>query len=173
MDNRTRNIEIAVGEFVLVCISIAVVIFSVLLQKEHTFEPRINVSAVFENARGLRPGAPVWLSGIGVGSVQWVGFDDKNQVLVIMSLLNTAQQRVHQDAVARIVSMSLVGTDTMILLTTGSPTEPLIADGNREVAQKYDMIHPNADDTLTDHEQQQLDQQVPISISFFVWQIHH
>jgi len=26
---------------------------------------------------------------------------------------------------------------------------PLIADGNRDVAQKYDMIHPNADDTLT------------------------
>ena len=26
---------------------------------------------------------------------------------------------------------------------------PLIADGNRAVAQMYDMIHPNADDTLT------------------------
>lgn len=144
MDNRTKGIEIAVGLFVLVCLAVAVTMFSIMLQKENAFDPRITVSAVFENARGLRPGAPVWVSGISVGSVKWVGFDDGDRAKVIMSLLSTAQRRVHRNAVARIVPMSLVGADTMIMLAPGTSTVPLIADGDvlntEEMPDWYDFV---------------------------------
>jgi len=130
MDSKTRRIEIAVGLFVLVSLTVAVAGFFVLLREEHVFERRISVSAVFENARGLRAGAPVWLSGIGIGSVQKVMFEADNRAHVLMSIRRSAQPRIHRDAVARIVPISLVGSDTMVLLTSGSPSEPSISDGH-------------------------------------------
>ncbi len=130
MDSKMRRIEIAVGLFVLVTLAVAVAVFFVLLKEEHAFEPRISVSAVFENARGLRAGAPVWLSGIAIGSVQKVMFGADNRAHVQMSIRRSAQPRIYSDAMARIVPISLVGSDTMILLTSGTPSEPPISDGH-------------------------------------------
>ncbi len=130
MDEHSRRIEIVVGIFVLVSIAAAVFVFFVLLQQQHAFEARITVSAVFENARGLRAGAPVWLSGIDVGSVQKVEFTADNRAHVAMAIRRSAQPRVHNDAVATIVPMSLVGTDTKVIITSGSPSKPTISDGD-------------------------------------------
>jgi len=156
MDDRTRRVEIAVGIFTLVSIGVAVLVFFVMLGEEHAFEERITVSAVFKNARGLRSGAPVWLAGIDVGSVQEVGFDEANRARVVISLRRSAQHRISRDAVARIVPISIVGNDTMVLLSPGTPTEPAIGDGDTISTQEapdwndfVTMISPGLDNLST------------------------
>jgi len=130
MDDKMRRIEIVVGIFTLATVAAAVFVFFVLLEEEHAFEERFTVSAVFNNARGLRAGAPVWLAGISVGSVQEVEFDPDNRARVLVSLRRSAQPRIHCDAVARIVPISIVGNDVMLLLTAGSSAEPPITEGD-------------------------------------------
>jgi phospholipid/cholesterol/gamma-HCH transport system substrate-binding protein len=80
----------------------------------------------FQHINGLRPGAPVYLSGVKIGavsSVQFPGDRRANYVIVRASIDDNALARVRTDSVAKIESLGLLG-DKFLLLTIGSPDAP-------------------------------------------------
>lgn len=125
-----RRVELTVGLLTLVALILVGVGSLLLLQEKRVFEDRFRVLANFDNARGLRPGAPIWLSGIEVGSVQSVVFNAANQAEVSMSIRTSVRQRIHKDAAAKIANISLVGSDTMVALTAGTTSAPIIELGD-------------------------------------------
>jgi phospholipid/cholesterol/gamma-HCH transport system substrate-binding protein len=87
--------------------------------------------AHFARVNGLQTGAPVYLSGVNIGTVAAIHFPKDpraNYVVVYLSVRDDAMPRVREDSVAKIESMGLLG-DKFLLLTSGSPTAPSIQSG--------------------------------------------
>jgi phospholipid/cholesterol/gamma-HCH transport system substrate-binding protein len=84
--------------------------------------------ARFQRVNGLQIGAPVYLSGVNIGSVASIQFPDDrraNYVVVRLKIEANAVQRVRTDSVAKIESLGLLG-DKFLLLTAGSPDAPSV-----------------------------------------------
>jgi phospholipid/cholesterol/gamma-HCH transport system substrate-binding protein len=80
------------------------------------------LQARFQRVNGLQTGAPVYLSGVNIGSVASIRFPDDrraNYVVVRLRIEANAVQRVRTDSVAKIESLGLLG-DKFLLLTAGS-----------------------------------------------------
>ncbi len=82
----------------------------------------------FQRVNGLQTGAPVYLSGVNIGSVASIRFPDDrraNYVVVRLRIEANAVARVRTDSVAKIESLGLLG-DKFLLLTAGSPDAPSV-----------------------------------------------
>jgi phospholipid/cholesterol/gamma-HCH transport system substrate-binding protein len=82
----------------------------------------------FKRINGLQTGAPVYLSGVNIGSVTSIEFpaDPRaNYVVVRIRIAENALSRVRTDSVAKIESLGLLG-DKFLLLTSGSPEAPSV-----------------------------------------------
>lgn len=80
----------------------------------------------FQHINGLRAGAPVYLSGVDIGSVSSIQFPSDrraNYVVVQASIEGNALARVRTDSVAKIESLGLLG-DKFLLITAGSSDAP-------------------------------------------------
>src|SRR5512146_1219905 len=71
-DERRR--EVLVGVFVLAAISAAMVMIVMVGSEQRIFERRFRLRAVFGTVSGLRIGAPVFVAGVNVGSVDRIKF---------------------------------------------------------------------------------------------------
>ena len=150
---RTRRIETAVGLFTVIGMVLLVSIFFVLLGKEHAFEGRFRLVAIFDNVSGLKPGAAVQLAGIDVGSVGTVQFNERNKAQVALEIRETFRRRIYQDAMASIATMGLLG-DKIVILTSGTPQAGEVKDGAIISTEKYveiadvmDEIGPTLENT--------------------------
>ncbi|HVA40490.1 MAG TPA: MlaD family protein [Candidatus Binataceae bacterium] len=86
------------------------------------------LKARFQRVNGLQVGAPVYLSGVNIGSVASIQFPEDrraNYVVVRLKIEANAVQRVRTDSVAKIESLGLLG-DKFLLLTAGSPDAPSV-----------------------------------------------
>ncbi|HTQ23336.1 MAG TPA: MlaD family protein [Candidatus Binataceae bacterium] len=82
----------------------------------------------FQRVNGLQVGAPVYLSGVNIGSVASIQFPPDrraNYVVVRMRIEANAVARVRMDSVAKIESLGLLG-DKFLLLTAGSANAPSV-----------------------------------------------
>ncbi len=82
--------------------------------------------ARFRRVNGLQVGAPVYLSGVNIGSVSSIQFPQDpraNYVVVRLRVETNAAERVRADSVAKIESLGLLG-DKFLLLTAGSESAP-------------------------------------------------
>ncbi len=95
---------------------------------EKIFSPKMDLKIQFQDVRGLRKGAPVWLFGTEVGSVREIQLDRTLGTVVTVSLKKSAQGFIKKDAQASIMTMGLLG-DKYIELTTGSPKSESIEKG--------------------------------------------
>ncbi|HEX9164741.1 MAG TPA: MlaD family protein, partial [Gemmatimonadales bacterium] len=80
------------------------------------------VQVQFDNVGNLKVGNPVKVSGVTLGSVEEIRFEDVGKVLVGLRLDPRIQPKT--DAKARIVAIGLVG-DLMIAFDPGVAAEPL------------------------------------------------
>lgn len=133
---RTRRIETAVGLFAVIGMFLLLSTFFVLLSKEHAFEGRFRLTAIFDNVSGLKPGAAVQLAGIDVGSVGSVQFNERNKAEVALEIRETFRRRIYQDAMASIATMGLLG-DKIIILTSGTPQAEEVKDGAIISTERY------------------------------------
>ena len=86
------------------------------------------LTARFQRVNGLQIGAPVFLSGVNIGSVAWIQFPGDrraNYVVVRLRIEANAVPRVRTDSVAKIESLGLLG-DKFLLLTAGTPEAPSV-----------------------------------------------
>lgn len=92
---------------------------------EKIFLPKIELKVQFQDVRGLRKGAPVWIYGTEVGSVKDIHLDPVHGTIVTVSVDKKVQGFIKKDARASILTMGLLG-DKYIELSTGSPqAEPI------------------------------------------------
>ncbi len=77
-----RSTELRVGIFVTVALIVGFFVVFALGSRSSMFESRNHYTATFSTASGLRPGSPVRMSGIDVGTVETVTFraDGRAQV---------------------------------------------------------------------------------------------
>ncbi|MEJ2696176.1 MAG: MlaD family protein [Candidatus Sulfobium sp.] len=92
------------------------------------FSPTAQIKASINDVRGLRDGAPVWISGVEVGSVTNIALNREGGTVVTMSVRRSDLKFVRSDSVASVLTLGLLG-DKYIELSPGSPQSPLVHPG--------------------------------------------
>ncbi len=92
---------------------------------EGIFSPESEIKAAIHDVKGLRKGAPVWISGIEVGSVKSINLNPESGTTVTLSVNKSALKYIKKDSQASVLTMGLLG-DKYVEMTTGSPgSEPI------------------------------------------------
>ncbi|MBF0558884.1 MAG: MCE family protein [Nitrospirae bacterium] len=93
------------------------------------FSSKVIVRAQIKDVRGLRRGAPVWVSGIEIGAVKHISLNQQYGTLVTMSVVKSAMPYIKNDTYANVITQGLLG-DKFIELTGGSDEAGQIAPGS-------------------------------------------
>lgn len=122
---RTRSLawaELKIGLISVFALVIAATLIFMLSGEAGFFWQRYTLKAQFTNVAGLKPGAPVRVAGVEVGSVTGVIFAGA-KVEVVMELSKAMQPRVTTESVAAIGSVSVLGEGAVDITasTTGQP----------------------------------------------------
>ncbi len=124
-----KSLDVWVGLFIV--IGAAALLFLALKagnMSSLNFGPTYTVTARFDNIGGLKPRAPVKSSGVVVGRVESIGFDDKSfQAQVTMQL--EAGYKFPKDSSAKILTSGLLG-EQYIGIEPGGDTN-VLASGDR------------------------------------------
>lgn len=113
----------------VITISIIVLVLVVFFAGglEELFVPRAEIKAVIKDVKGLRKGAPVWVSGIEVGYVKKIRLDPQQGTIVYLSIRKSALASLREDTSASVMTMGLLG-DKFIELSPGtSEAKPINA----------------------------------------------
>jgi phospholipid/cholesterol/gamma-HCH transport system substrate-binding protein len=147
MDLRVR--EVTVGTIVIV--AVLVFIFGTMWLSGRSVSSDNLIRIQFANVSGLKRASPVRVSGVSVGKVERIDFQDVGKVIVTASLPPKIKPRV--DAVAVIVSVTLVG-DYAVDLDPGHASELLppgrVILGTQQVglSDKAEALGDRADSVL-------------------------
>ncbi len=122
---RTRSLawsELKIGILAVLAIIIASTLIFMLGGEGGFFWQRYYLKARFNNVATLKPGSPVRVAGVEVGSVDEVALAGA-QVEIVMQLSKEVQDRVRTRSVASIGSVSLLGEGAVDITATleGSP----------------------------------------------------
>jgi phospholipid/cholesterol/gamma-HCH transport system substrate-binding protein len=122
--------ELRVG--VVVIFSLLVLAFTILYVGGgggSPLAPKYEIHALMTDVNGLKPGAPVRLGGVEVGTVTDVGFSDKypGQVEVKLKIERSAQPRITSASRMSLGSLGLLGEKAVDI--TPAPAGTPIADG--------------------------------------------
>jgi phospholipid/cholesterol/gamma-HCH transport system substrate-binding protein len=96
------------------------------------FTPKLTLRAYFDNASGLRKGAPVRLSGVDIGSVtdlQIVPSKQPTPVEVTMTVSSKHQDGLRKDSLAELSTAGVLG-ETYIDIDSSQAKGPEIRDGD-------------------------------------------
>ncbi len=121
---RTRSLgwtELKVGILSVVAIGIAATVIFMVSGEGGFFWQRYTLKAKFDNVVGLKPGAPVRVAGVEVGTVEDVAFDGTD-VEVTFQLSREMQPRITTNSVAMIGSVSLLGEASLDLTISSDGT---------------------------------------------------
>ena len=122
--------EIKVGIFVILGLIVAGVLIFLIGDERRVFDKHYKLNAAFTDVAGLKPGAPVRMGGIDVGSVETVRFGDDakdKRLHVRFAVVGAAHERIRDDSVVTISNRGLLG-DKMLEVSQGSETRPVLPD---------------------------------------------
>lgn len=122
--------EVRVGIFVLVAIAVLIVLI-LNASGDISFKAKKHLKVKFQSAEGLRKGAEVRLAGVRIGRVEDVdllaptGDPDDPRVEAKISVDSTVDGKpvtdfIRTDSTAQLVSPSLLGSDKIVSITTGT-----------------------------------------------------
>jgi phospholipid/cholesterol/gamma-HCH transport system substrate-binding protein len=125
MRKQLRWSKLKVGVIITLALLVLLVAIFFAGGIEKVFSPKIDLKVQFEDVRGLRKGAPVWIFGTEVGSVREIQLDRTLGAVVMISVNRSVEGFIKKDARANILTMGLLG-DKYIELSTGSlKAEPI------------------------------------------------
>ncbi len=119
MQSQGRSLEFRVGIFVTLALLTATGVIFSLGNRSALFSSKRNYVAVFTNVDGLRPGSPIRMSGLDVGTVGEVSFRDDGRCQVILEVAEDNARFVTATSTASIGSKGLLG-DKLVELTPGT-----------------------------------------------------
>ena len=107
------------------------------------FTSRITLKSYFDNAQGLRPGAPVRLSGVDIGNVtKIIIVPDKDKQLtpveVLMKVSTKYSYAIHRDSVTSLETAGVLG-ETFLDIDSLQALGPPAHDGDTLPTQ----VHPD------------------------------
>jgi phospholipid/cholesterol/gamma-HCH transport system substrate-binding protein len=121
---RTRSLywaELKVGVLTIVAVTIVVTAVLLLTGGKGYFWQQYNLKARFSDIAGLKPGSPVRVAGVEVGSVREVAFAGE-QVDVTLQINRSMRSRITSGSVAFLGSVSLLGESAVdITAAKGTP----------------------------------------------------
>jgi phospholipid/cholesterol/gamma-HCH transport system substrate-binding protein len=123
------------GIFIFLGTVFMVISIFLLGNKEKLFTTTIEIKAYFNQVEGLKPGAPVRLSGYDIGNVSSISFasDASARVEVKMRIDNALKHFVRLNSSAAIETEGLVGKK-IVTITPGSPDAAEVSDGGTIMA---------------------------------------
>ncbi|KAF0151979.1 MAG: ABC transport system substrate-binding protein [Ignavibacteria bacterium] len=118
------------GIFIFLGTVLLVMSIFLLGSKEKLFTSTIEIKTYFDQIEGLKPGAPVRLSGYNVGSVQSISLESGSlgRVEVILNIDDELKKFIRLDSRAAIETEGLVGKK-IVTISPGSPDKPEIESG--------------------------------------------
>jgi phospholipid/cholesterol/gamma-HCH transport system substrate-binding protein len=119
--------QIKVGLFVILGLALTMAAVFLIGDTRGLWQPKTGYRTAFQDVAGLKPGAPVRMGGLDIGSVTSVDHSSNagdTRVFVSMAISKKESGRIRVDSIARVVNKGLLG-DKMIELTVGSPGAPL------------------------------------------------
>jgi len=154
MSTKENKRSIIVGLFVLIGLVILVAGILVLGTQQNKFSKNLLVKTHFKDVKGLKVGNNVWFSGVKVGIIKEIGFENVENVRVILSIEEKSSQYIRKDVVATLGSDGLIG-NAIISLVGGSQSFPVIEDGDEiksapgaGMDQLMSIIQDNGDNLL-------------------------
>jgi len=131
----TRKIEILVGAFMLLALlAFLVLAFKVSNVGDVSSKKTYSVTAQFDNIGGLRQRAQVTLSGVRVGRVSAIHYDQKTLRAIVTMQLNSDIDFLSTDTQASIYTAGLLG-EQYISLEPGAEDDVLIKGSNIDITQ--------------------------------------
>lgn len=130
MKSAERKRSIIVGLFVLIGVIILLAGIFVIGGQQNVFGGAVKVSAVFDNAAGLKKGGNVWFSGVKVGTIREVNFTPDSKIEIVMVINDESKEYVRKDAAAVISSEGFIG-NKMIVIEGGTSDIPFVEDGDQ------------------------------------------
>jgi len=131
--HEVRWSQLKVGVLVIVAIAALTLLISVMSGSTGgLFSRRIVVHSYFENASGLRPGAPVNLEGVTIGSVSKILVVPRRKltpVEVIMKLGTKYSDGLHKDSLASLSTAGVLG-DTFVDINSTHANGPPLKTGD-------------------------------------------
>ncbi len=128
--------EVRIGIFLLVSLTLLSVGIFMVGQKTRFFSPKKTVAVVLPNVQGLKIGAPVWLSGVVIGTVAEVEFTHpqrSDEVTVTLEIEGSAARRLGKGAEVTIRTRGLLG-EKYVDIRPGKLSGPLPPGPIRGVA---------------------------------------
>jgi phospholipid/cholesterol/gamma-HCH transport system substrate-binding protein len=154
-DNVSKDLK--VGFFVLMGLVLAGLVIFLIGNERRFFDRSLDFHTSFDDVQGLRPGAPIMMSGVRVGQVDKVGYGegDGTTVVVALSIVEDSAKRIRSDAWVQIENKGLLG-DKMLVLHPGatgtSVEEGAYIESRREdgLMDRLDGVAAEAEGALKD-----------------------
>ncbi len=127
---RTRSLawsELKIGLITIFALIMAGVMIFLVSGEGGFFWQRYPLKTKFSNIQGLKPGAPVRVAGVEVGTVKTLQFSG-DQVEVEFEVSKEQQSRITTDSVASLGSVSLLG-EAAVDITAASHGTPIPPNG--------------------------------------------
>lgn len=96
---------------------------------EKLFTPRVTITAMADDVKGLREGSPVWFSGVEIGVVRSIRFTMQHKVRFEMLIDSDSLRYLKKDSGANIMTLGLLG-DKYVEITPGSNNAPPLQPGD-------------------------------------------
>lgn len=124
-----RWAQLKVG--VVITIALFIGLFTILFAGniEKLFVPKVTVYAMFDDVKGLRSGAPVWFSGVEIGSVSSIDFLSDRHLKVSMYINHSSLKFLRKDSSAQVNTFGLLG-DKYIEISPGTREAEALAPGD-------------------------------------------
>ncbi|HET7890487.1 MAG TPA: MlaD family protein [Candidatus Sulfotelmatobacter sp.] len=135
--------QLRVGITVIVATLILAFLLFLMSGTNGLFTSRITLTSYFDNAQGLRPGAPVRLSGVDIGNVtKIIIVPDKDKQLtpvkVLMKVSTKYSYAIHRDSVTSLETAGVLG-ETFLDIDSLQALGPPAHDGDTLPTQ----VHPD------------------------------
>ncbi|HEU4404031.1 MAG TPA: MlaD family protein [Polyangiaceae bacterium] len=124
--------EVKVGLFVFAGMIVTAAVVFFIGDERRLFESKYVYKASFGDVQGLKPGAPVRLSGVDIGYVQAVGHGadpNDNRLYVSFEVVRAEASRIRTDSVAKVGNKGLLG-DKMLEVSPGTPGHAALPPGS-------------------------------------------
>ncbi|MBN8616414.1 MAG: MCE family protein [Deltaproteobacteria bacterium] len=119
MPSQGRSLELRVGIFVALSVIVGTILVFSLGNRSALFSAKRTYISVFSNVDGLRPGSPIRMSGLDVGTVGEVRFQDDGRCEVELNISEENARFITATSVASIGSKGLLG-DKLVEVTPGT-----------------------------------------------------
>jgi phospholipid/cholesterol/gamma-HCH transport system substrate-binding protein len=116
------ELKLAIFMSIVILLVAVSIFFSELFSS--LFQKKLPLSITTDNVGGLRIGAPVWLQGITVGTVNKIDFTSNSEIVYI-TIGKEYQQFLYKDASAEIKGVGLLGSKYVELIR-GAPSSGTI-----------------------------------------------